>query len=294
MKRTRLVATLSITAALTLAYAIPATLAAKVTPPGNIPSGCAGGTYPDWRAGSPDQLQVVNHNQRDWLRVATRIANTGTGDLRLRADPPPLSPTSTPITNGFQQITVQPANVDSTPTIVCEVLVSQFEYHPTHKHWHLADVARYSVHRALDAGQGGSYQASVVSNGAGLALSVKNTFCLIDVQSLDSRSWSEQKGSFYLFCEDEFQGLSPRWSDTYKGELDGQEVDVTGLGDGIYYVVAEVNYLDTYLDANLTNNVAWRSFQLSHDATGNPQLRVISGNNCDEPVLCAGNKGWNR
>jgi len=45
------------------------------------------------------------------------------------------------------------------------------------------------------------YDAAVSANDAGLALSIKNTFCLIHVRSLDSRSWSEQKGSFYLFCE---------------------------------------------------------------------------------------------
>jgi hypothetical protein len=265
----------------------------------NIPSECVGGEAPDIRTGSPDQLQLVHHSQRDWVRFTNRIANTGEGDLRLRSDPPPRTSTTDTIGKGYQQITDVPASAtykDPTliPTVICEELVSTFVYHPAHRHWHLANIALYEVHKALDTGTGGSWDPATVTNDKGEVMSVKSSFCLIDVQALDTNSWSAKLGSYYFDCFNEFQGISPRWSDTYKGEVEGQELDVTGIGNGTYYLVSTANFLDSYLESDLSNDTAWRSFRLTHDAKGNPQLRVISGNSCNEPTLCAGNKGFNR
>ena len=114
------------------------------------------GLLPDLQTVVPTHLQIVNQQQRDYLRFSNGIANTGAGPLALRPE------NVGDITNGIQEIR------DASGNVVREHLASQYEFHPAHNHWHLGDVALFEVRR-------GSPTGPVVSGN-----SIKVTFCLID------------------------------------------------------------------------------------------------------------------
>ena len=59
-----------------------------------------GGLYPDLRAANPHHFTVQNTQQREFLRFANMVANTGQGDLILR----PEHDTVANITTGYQEI----------------------------------------------------------------------------------------------------------------------------------------------------------------------------------------------
>src|SRR5215207_8095259 len=74
---------------------------------GSQPNG--GGLYPDLQTVVPRHLGVQNTAQREYLRFANGIANTGPGHLRMRPDPPFGVPTE--FTTAIQQILDAQGNV---------------------------------------------------------------------------------------------------------------------------------------------------------------------------------------
>ena len=106
----------------------------------------------------PDHLNLVNQQQNEYLRFSNGIANTGGRPWAMRPD---NQLGSTPTTTAIQEIRssnarylcgTQPKPNDPCYTIVSEQAVSIFEYHPTHNHWHTADVARFEVRRGSPTG----------------------------------------------------------------------------------------------------------------------------------------------
>jgi len=75
--------------------------------------------------------------------------------------------------------------------------------------------------------------------------------------------------------------------------LEGQEIDITGLPVGIYYLVSTANPDRTFTEAGVNNNTAWVSFWLLRDRHGNARLVEISHSPCDTPGMC-GEQATNR
>ena len=182
---------------------------------------CVGGLLPDLRTVVPKHLAIWNAGGREILRFTNGIANTGQGDWRMRPDPPP-GPGVT-VTNAIQEV------LDEDGDIVCEKLVSTFEFHPEHNHWHIGRVALFEVRPARDNGTGGRWGKPFV-NDLGAAQSIKTTFCLIDWYKLDDNSPTTERT--YWECETSFQGISPGWVDQYHQSLEGQQLDLTGAPAG--------------------------------------------------------------
>ncbi len=109
--------------------------------------------YPDLRTVVPTHLNLVNQQQNEYLRFSNGIANTGGGPWAMR---PENELGSAPTTTAWQEIRssnaqylcgTQPKANDPCYTVLSEQPVSIFEYHPTHNHWHTADVARFEVRK---------------------------------------------------------------------------------------------------------------------------------------------------
>jgi hypothetical protein len=81
-------------AALIAFVAIVAMTIAVGAPAGSRPADSPG-LLPDLRTVVPLSLGIQNQQQREYLRFANGIANTGAGDWRLRPDPPPRDNTTT-------------------------------------------------------------------------------------------------------------------------------------------------------------------------------------------------------
>jgi hypothetical protein len=232
------------------------------------PSMVAGGLYPDLRAANPHHFTVQNTQQREFLRFANMVANTGQGDLILR----PEHDTVANITTGFQEIE------NAAGDVVDDTAVSEFVFHPAHNHWHLDAVALFEIRKALDDGRGGRW--GDVAGGQ----TVKTTFCLIDVIKLDGQSNTPAR-RFWDCFPDERQGISAGWGDQYHHSTPGQELEVTGLPPAVYYLVTRSNPDGVFIETTTANNTAWTSFRLTRDSKGNAKIAEVASAPCSG-ALC--------
>jgi hypothetical protein len=238
---------------------------------------CSGGLFPDLQTVVPKHLSVQNQQQREILRFSNGIANRGAGDWRLRPDPPLGTAT---FTNAVQEILDQPAGEGN---IVCEEITSTFAFHEEHNHWHVGDVALFEVRHADDTGFGGD-MGGVVTNDRGESQSIKTTFCLIDWYKLDDNARTSER--VYWDCATSYQGIQPGWVDQYHQSTVGQQIDITGLAVGTYYLQSTANPDGVFMESDLTNNSAWTSFSLTRDSKGNTKITEISNSPCDTPGMC--------
>ena len=239
--------------------------------------------YPDLRTVVPQHLNLVNQQQREYLRFSNGIANTGGGPWAMRPDPPLDQATSTVTaiqeirSNGaYYKCGEQPKQVTECYDVVAEYPTSEFEYHPSHNHWHINDVALFEVRK-------GSPTGPVVGGN-----SIKTTFCLIDWYKLEDNSPASER--VFFDCYTSYQGISVGWVDQYHQATDGQQVDLTGVPDANdYYLVSTSNADRVFLEQDYTNNTAWVRFSLSSDSKGNRKVTVTANSPCDSPGLCGEN-----
>ena len=114
-----------------------------------------------------------------------------------------------------------------------------FDGHKDHNHWHFADFATYNLR-------------SVTANGGVGALvrtSQKVTFCLMDAIRYDPAA-----GPSNYTCTS--QGLSVGWADVYDASLSGQEIDITGVDDGTYWLESVADPVNRLRETNNANNAA--------------------------------------
>jgi hypothetical protein len=221
------------------------------------------GLYPDLRTVVPTHLQLVNQQQRTILRFSNGIANTGAGPWRLRPE------NQGGVTYAIQEI------LDANGAIAQEHVASTFEFHPAHNHWHIGDVALFEIHA-------GSPTGPIAGSN-----SIKVTFCLIDWYRLEGNAPTSQRT--YWDCATSYQGISPGWVDQYHHSLPGQDLDLTGVAPGRYYLVSTANPAKTFLETDLNNNTAWVSFDLTYDNTGNAKITLVDHSACATPGLCGEN-----
>jgi len=260
--------------------------AASVGQGGKAPAP-SGGLLPDMRTVVPAHLQLVNEHQKETLRFANGIANTGPGPWALRPDPP-VSDATTTVTamqeirdsNTLYKCGEQPKQVTACYNVVQEIRTGTFEFHPAHNHWHIGDVALFEVRKGSPAGPivGGN--------------SVKTTFCLIDWYKLDDNAPSAERTFFD--CYTSFQGIQSGWVDQYHQATEGQQLDLTGVPNANdYYLVSTANYARVFTESNYTNNTAWVKFTLSGTGGGNRKITVTARSPCESPGMC-GERATNR
>jgi len=246
------------------------------------------GLLPDFQTVVIKHMQIQNEHGREMLRLTNGIANSGMGHLQLRPDctPGTFGTDACPdegegeyVTNAYQEI------LDGAGNIVMEKLVSSFEFHPTHNHWHLQEVARFEVYHANDDGTGGDFGRLLVNDLDQQAVAVKVGFCLIDSYRLaDGKGRTSER--LYWDCEVDMQGIQSGWVDQYHQALDDNEVDITGAEEGTYYLVSTSNPENFYVESDNSNNMTWVSFELSRHSNGNPKIHLIDHAPCEGPGLC--------
>lgn len=222
------------------------------------------GLLPDVQTVVPLHLQIQNKQQREILRFSNGIANTGAGPLRMR----PEFPTEE---SGQAQLAIQEI-LDADGNLVSEKVVSEFEFHPEHNHWHIDGVALFEI-------RVGSPDGPVLGEN-----SIKTTFCLIDWYKLEGNSRTPDR--VYWDCEGDYQGISPGWVDQYHQATVGQSLELTGAPAGLYYLVSTANPDGLFMETDYANNTAWVSFWLKRDSNGNAKIEIINHSTCDTPGLC--------
>ncbi|MEB3221741.1 MAG: lysyl oxidase family protein [Candidatus Sericytochromatia bacterium] len=199
---------------------------------------------PDVRAVAPRRPILVSSNGRWLLRFDNLIPNVGQGPFQVRAY------NQDGVTRAYQEI------LDPTGRVVATKYIGAFEFHPSHNHFHLADVALYQLRASSPTG-------TLMRQG------YKVSFCLLDSQ----RYLADAPPSRYGGCNQAMQGIQRGWADLYDRTLSGQEFDVTGYPPGYYYIVSLTDPTNKFVDPDRSNEVSWLQLYLNVAAR---TMRVVS------------------
>ena len=214
-------------------------------------------------------LQIQNEHQREKLRFSTTHINIGDGPLQIRGGGQVAPCTIDGV--AYAQCTYSTQEVlDAKGSIVYSQPAGVAFFHPQHNHWHQSGVALFQVR------SGHPIRGAVIGQG------VKITFCLVDTD----QTILVKKGSSraYFECNAELQGISVGWGDDYHQSTEGQELDITGAPEGIYYLTHRVDPDNHWVETNETNNFAWVKFQLVRQGA-NPKITILGQSVCDA-VTC--------
>jgi len=165
------------------------------------------------------------------IRFTNSIMNNGPGTMELWG-------TRNPETG---KVTVK-QRIRNRDNSTDAITVGEFFFHPEHNHWHFGNFARYEIW-SLEPDGG---LKSIV------AFSNKVSYCLRDDElANDFLSTSRQT---YTSCNQETQGISVGWVDTYRYHLEGQSIDITSLSNGVYALRSTVNPDENLWELDYANN----------------------------------------
>ena len=187
---------------------------------------------------------------RTHLRLSNATANIGLGKLYLYG--------------------VYPPNADSTQDVRQRVWrtdhthfdrdAGTFVFHPQHHHVHFEDWAIYRL-RAVTSGGG---------VGAIVAEGTKTSFCILDGIVHDNTLPGYSSTPEFVSCGFGVQGISVGWADIYTKNLEGQNIDITDLPPGQYWLESEADPLNHVLETNETNNIARIPITIGNSGGINP------------------------
>lgn len=227
-----------------------AALALLLIPPITL----AGELLPDIKTLPPTEISLeISETGRHLLRFTQAFTNLGPGVLRVRGV---LPEGEEEVAKGYQEI------LDEEGNVVRSLPIPSVIFHPHHKHWHAGDIAAYQLRL------GSPWGPLVAQNG-------KISYCLVDQEPSPDYTGKYHPPT-YVNCETATQGISPGWVDTYTADLHDQWVDVTGVGDGVYYLVVHGDPERVYTEADdgdRANNTAWARVELFD---GGRQVRVMA------------------
>lgn len=138
-------------------------------------------------------------------------------------------------------------------------------FHIEHNHWQRGDVAKFELHaRGL--------------SGPLVAQNTKVTFCLIDYDS-DPLFVNRRSERVYFDCDGLFQGISVGWGDEYHHSTPLQDMDITGIPEGVYSLTHLANPARNWDESNYDNNDAWVKLYISRKGS-NAEVAVLAESPC--------------
>ena len=135
-----------------------------------------------------------------------------------------------------------------------------FVFHETHNHIHIENWCTYRLREVLP------------NDGVGVevAKGSKTSFCILDLGVYDSGLPNYNPSGEFFTCGSTIQGLSVGWVDVYSKGLAGQNIDITDVPDGTYWLESEVDPDDHFLEKDETNNIARIKVVIGGGALINP------------------------
>ncbi|MFQ5608361.1 MAG: lysyl oxidase family protein, partial [Candidatus Zixiibacteriota bacterium] len=170
------------------------------------------------------------------LALSNGTANIGAGELRLVGGPQ---------VPGTEKQTVSQRVSDSNGGSR-DIPAGEFTYHPTHDHIHFDNWSVYRLREVLP----GDSVGTIIAEGD------KTSFCILDFEVYDATLPNYLPGGAFFTCDQSVQGISVGWIDIYTKDLPGQQIDVTDIPDGVYWLESEVDPLNLILESDETNNIA--------------------------------------
>jgi len=203
--------------------------------------------YPDLQALPPSDVGIEYDpgTGQKFLRFTVSIANLGQGPL----DVMPVNNATTDTTDAYQRLYSHDNNGNW--YVVSSTYVGTFEFHPAHHHWHFDNFARYELRNLASDGSVGTTV---------LASNQKVSFCIRDDLMVNGSLQHAASSETYTNCDQvDPQGISVGWADVYPWTLPDQNIDITGIPDGDYWLVATadpINLLNEGGGAAESNNIA--------------------------------------
>ena len=194
---------------------------------------------------------------RTLLRLSNGTANAGTGPLYLYGVTPGNE-------DGTQDVRQRVFREDGS---YFERVAGTFVYHSEHNHIHFEEWAQYRLRRVV--GEDGV--GDVVAAGQ------KTSFCILDLGVYDRSLPDYVSGGFFRTCSSTTQGLSVGWIDVYSKSLPGQNIDITDVSDGHYWLESEVDPNNNVLESNEDNNIARIRITIGDPSDINPDTYEPNG-----------------
>ena len=178
---------------------------------------------------------ITTSGGQTYLRLSNGTANVGVGKFHVYG--------GADNGDGTQDVWQRVFNDDGTFT---DYLASKFVYHPSHGHIHLEAWASYRLREVLP----GDGVGAIVAEGE------KTSFCILDLGVFDTSLPNYNPSGEFFSCSSQTQGLSVGWVDVYSSGLSGQEINITGVPEGVYWLESVVDPDGNFIEADLSNNVA--------------------------------------
>ncbi|MCH2506413.1 MAG: hypothetical protein MK125_12780, partial [Dehalococcoidia bacterium] len=194
---------------------------------------------------------------RTLLRLSNGTANAGTGPLYLYGVTPGND-------DGTQDVRQRVFREDGS---YFERVAGTFVYHPEHNHIHFEEWAQYRLRRVV--GEDGV--GDVVAAGQ------KTSFCILDLGVYDRSLPGYVSGGFFRTCSSTTQGLSVGWIDVYSKSLPGQNIYITDIPDGHYWLESEVDPNNNVLESNEDNNITRIRITIGNPSDINPDTYEPNG-----------------
>jgi hypothetical protein len=206
---------------------------------------------PDLRMSRPTSLRIQRSSTgRQLLRFTTTIVNVGTGKFELLASRKSRSVRTMTVR---QRVWMSNGTTRTVPTKGTTIYAGD-----GHNHWHIRRVATYEL---------------VNASGAAVRRDKKIGFCFFDtgVYNRSIHNFHAHRRYFAAGCGGRTSlsvrmGISVGWSDTYGSGLAYQWLDVTGVANGTYWLIAIADKDNYYLETNDKNNCSWAKVRLSKRA----------------------------
>jgi len=202
---------------------------------------------PDLMPAPPIDVQMTNQAGRWHISFSSILVNVGDGDFVLRAK-----------RDGGDWRVEQLIPYSTSGSAVMPTRTSLVWGGDGHNHWHVKRVAINRLVRLDRKGRVDIRSARIDS---------KIGFCFYDHTRI-LKSGPEKAVYPHETCgkEDDTvigMGLSSGWNDTYQFVLPGQSIDVSGLSDGKYRLLAEADESAWFREVTRDNNVTWVDFELT-------------------------------
>jgi len=249
----------------------------------------AGALLPDLMSVVPQHLGLQNAQQEEIIGFSNSIANLGKGLWWLEPEFPEISDINQ-VQSAYQVFASTTTITDdappaNSPEVLGRCKKGEFAYHPSHNHWHINHVAEFKVCEPSDflakkaAGKPDQCQAVPVKSG--VAASVKVTFCLIDWVKLGENTSTSDPSRNFWDCATSFQGITPGWVDQYHHSTPDQQIYITGIAPGEYYIVTTANYDKLFEEMEKNNNTSWLKIRVDRSSNGNPKITELE-TACDD------------
>lgn len=189
---------------------------------------------PDLTVSEPKELYITVDKDIKKIRFSTTVINTGEGSVEFigKSDP---DKKITQATQVIPQKDGQNTNKE----------IGEFVFHPDHDHWHIEDFSQFQLWSIKEDNQ---FDQMLTSTN-------KMSFCLWDELPLDPKRGAEDR-KYHPTCEQEVQGLSTGWTDTYASYREGQELDISQIPGGKYAIQTVINPDRKIVESNYDNNKA--------------------------------------